>query len=222
MFSKTITLQPDALCANVGSDVSRDDEAREIRRLLREAQAGDERSFGALVRRYEGRALAVARRLLGNRDDAMDATQDALLRLFRFIGRVDGERDFGAWVYRVVVNASMDLMERRQRHAGALQEMQATIDPQDLAVSAAAEANVEGQRVRVAVSDVIARLPPKERAALILRDVEGLSTREVARLLESSEATVRSQICAARGKLRSMRATMDEGHPDVARKDGAR
>lgn len=221
MFCKTTTLPPDALCAGVGPEVSRDEDAREIGRLLREAQAGDERAFGALVRRYEPRALAVARRLLGNRDDALDATQDALLRLFRFIGRVDGERDFGAWVYRVVVNASMDLMERRQRHAGALQDMHATLDPEDLHVSAAAESKVDGQHIRVAVADVIARLPPKERAALILRDVEGLSTREVARLLDSSEATVRSQICAARGKLRNMRAMMDVGQ-DVATRDRAR
>jgi len=185
-----------------------DEDVREIRRLLREAQAGDERAFGALIRRYERRALSVARRLVGNREDALDATQDALLRLFRFINRVDGERDFGAWVYRIVVNASMDLLERRQRQAGALQDIKATLEPEDLYVTPAAESAMEGQRVGAAVANVIAALPPKERAALILRDVEGLSTREVARMLGSSEATVRSQICAARSKLRAMRALM--------------
>jgi len=184
-------------------------EGVEIRRLLVAAQSGDERSFGLLIRHYEQHALSVAYRLLGNRADALDATQDALLRLYRFIDRVDGERDFGAWLYRVVVNASMDVMERRKRHAGAVKEMQATIVPQDFTVTPGAEQAIAQRRSGAAITLLLERLPPKERAALILRDVEGLSTREVARVLNSSETTVRSQICAARTKLRALRTEIE-------------
>jgi RNA polymerase sigma-70 factor, ECF subfamily len=186
-------------------------DAGEVRRLLLEAQAGDQRAFGSLIRKYESRIISVAYRLVGNREDALDVAQDALLRLYRFLGRVDGERDFGGWLYRVVVNASMDLLERRQRHACAVRDMKEGLAAEDAMVMPSAENTIEGQRVGVAVNALLARLPIKERTALVLRDVEGLSTREVATVLGSSEGTVRSQICAARIKLRELREELERG-----------
>jgi RNA polymerase sigma-70 factor (ECF subfamily) len=160
------------------------------------ARAGDLAAFEALMRQYERLVLVTALRLLGSLEDAQDVSQDVFLRLYRNLGKVEAERTLSGWLYRVTVNACHDL--RRRRPAAAPVEEAEDIpagesDPQTAAV--------EAERRRVLAMS-LRMLPEKERAALVLRDLEGLSTDEVARVLGSSEATVRSQISKARIKVR--------------------
>ena len=160
------------------------------------AHSGDLAAFDSLMRQHERLVLATALRLLGNLADAQDASQEVFLRLYRNLGKLDSERAVSAWLYRVTVNVCHDL--RRKRHVAEPVEDAAHLpsdgaDPQ--------RNSVEAERRRV-LQMSLRILPEKERAALVLRDLEGLSTEEVARALGSSEATVRSQVSKARVKVK--------------------
>jgi RNA polymerase sigma-70 factor (ECF subfamily) len=151
--------------------------------------------FEAVMRRHERLVLVTALRLLGDLEDAKDVSQEVFLKLYRRRGSVEGGRE-AAWLYRVTVNACHDL-RRRKPAVSPLEDAPEPAtpegDPQQL--------SVEAERRR-ALEMSLRMLSEKERAALVLRDLEGLSTDEVARVLGSSEATVRSQISKARIKVK--------------------
>ena len=162
----------------------------------RPAKADSLAAFDALMRQYQRLVLVTALRLLGNLPDAQDASQEVFLKLYRNLGKIEEDRALAAWLYRVTVNACHDL--RRKRPAAARVEEAADIvaagaDPQQNAVE------IERRRV---LQMSLRILSEKERAALVLRDLEGMPTNEVARVLGSSEATVRSQISKARVKVK--------------------
>jgi RNA polymerase sigma-70 factor (ECF subfamily) len=127
--------------------------------------------------------------------DAQDASQEVFLRLYRNLGKVDEARRT-AWLYRVTVNVCHDL-RRRNPSSVAIEDAPEPISPE--ADPQRQTADAERRRV---LEMSLRMLSEKERAALVLRDLEGLSTDEVARALGSSEATVRSQISKARVKVR--------------------
>ncbi len=160
------------------------------------AKAGDLLAFEQLMRQYERLVLVTALRLLGSLEDAQDVSQEVFLKLYRNLGKVQGAASLSGWLYRVTVNACHD--SRRRRPASVSME-----DAGDLATAAAdpQQLSAAGERSRV-LEMSLRILSQKEREALVLRDLEGLSTSEVARVLGSSEATVRSQISKARVKVK--------------------
>jgi len=180
------------LPATVGSLEGPDERASAIAA----AKAGDLDAFERIIRQYERLVLVTALRLLGNLADAQDASQEVFLRLYRNLGKIESGGALPSWLYRVTVNVCHDL--RRKRPAAAPME-----DAFDAPASDAdpQQATVEAER-RHALDLSLRRLSEKERAALVLRDLEGLSTEEVARALGSSQATVRSQISKARIKMK--------------------
>jgi len=159
------------------------------------ARAGDLAAFELLMRQNERLVLATALRLTGNMEDAQDISQEVFPRLYKNLGKVKAEAALPAWLYRVTVNACHDL--RRRRPASAPVETAGEL----VASGTDAQTSLtEAERRRV-LEMSLRILPEKERAALVLRDLEGLSTEEVARALGSSEATVRSQVSKARAKV---------------------
>jgi RNA polymerase sigma-70 factor (ECF subfamily) len=173
--------------------------------VAQRAAAGDLEAFQRLVELHQAQVLRTARALLGNREDARDAAQETFLRVYRFLGRYDPRREFRAWLYRIVVNVCRDLFRKRGRVPTAPLE---DADPALLARPGEQEMNADaGDRVR-RVRRALAALPPKEAEALVLRDIEGLSTHEVARALGCLEVTVRSHL--SRGRLK-LRAALDRG-----------
>ena len=166
--------------------------ALELAQLVRRAKAGDPAAFEQVIAQHERRVFRTALRLLGHVEDAQDAAQDVFLKLHKHLRRLDDTRAFSPWLYKVTLNACRDIAARRKRDQGVPLE---TIQP-----AAPQEENLDDARRIVALG--LRRLPEKERAALVLRDIEGLPTAEVARVLGSSEATVRSQICSARLKIK--------------------
>jgi len=169
--------------------------------LIAQARGGDRAAFDRLMRRHERLVLMTALRFLhGNMADAQDAAQMVFLRLHRSLGQFhDSEQagNFPAWLYRITVNVCHD-MNRRTRRRGEV-DLDAVAR---VAGCVQDETALDGDRRRAAVKAGLEELGEKERAAVILRDIEGLDTAEVARILGSSEATVRSQISVARRKLR--------------------
>jgi len=165
--------------------------------LLERAKSGDLDAFDELMRLHEKQVLSTALRILGSMDDAQDAAQETFLRLYKSLNRLPDILEIKSWLYRVTVNVCRDALRKRLRHRT---EQFSGPDPASIAPDPElAWMNQErGKLVEMALTT----LPEKERAAVVLRDVEGLSTREVAGILGSSEVTVRSQICVARAKLK--------------------
>ena len=155
---------------------------------IRAAKAGDSRAFENLMIATEHRVATLAWRILGDAEEVKEALQETFLRVFRHLGRYDERYDFTGWLYRIAVNVCRDLEKRRRRRTffGQLEET-APPPPSGL---------------RIDLARAIDALPPKERLAIILRDVEELSTEEVAEILGNSPATVRVQVSKAREKLR--------------------
>ena len=171
--------------------------------LVRRAKAGDREAFEALLLRHERMVLRTALRLLGRMDLAQDAAQEVFLRLHKYIAGFDEERELAPWLYRVTVNACRDV----RRRSGLREVVPLEAAGEALATdgdAAEIEAGVERDRRRRLVARALLALPEKERAALVLRDIEGLSTAEVAAVLGSSEATVRSQVCTGRMKVKKL------------------
>jgi RNA polymerase sigma-70 factor (ECF subfamily) len=166
-------------------------EAEERLGLLAAAKAGDRAAFELLMRRYERMVLITALRLLGNLSDAQDAGQEVFLRLYRGLAHVNSQ-NLAGWLYRVTVNVCHDMRRRTP-----------ATSPE---VAAVAVENPERQLLETERRDVLRRslrlLSEREREAFVLRDLEGLSTAEVAWAMGTTEATVRSHIWKARIKVR--------------------
>jgi RNA polymerase sigma-70 factor, ECF subfamily len=171
--------------------------------LLAAAQAGDERAFGALVEPYR-RALEVhCYRMLGSLHDAEDIAQETMVKAWRSLERFEGRASVQTWLYRIATNACLDELDRRPRRA------EPAVDPypdERLAGAgtpvldpAARYAQREG--IELAFLTAIQRLPGRQRAALILRDVLGWSGAEIAELLETSTAAVNSALQRARATI---------------------
>lgn len=154
----------------------------------------DER-FEELLRTFERPILRLCYRLLGNLEEAQDAAQEAFLKAFRNFTKLDSERSASPWIYQIAVNACRDRM-RRRRPLSPLDEAALVGGPWN------PEQDAQRAEQRRIVMEGLSELGEKERMALVLRDLEGLETREVAAILGSSEETVRSQTSTARAKLK--------------------
>lgn len=176
--------------------------------VLVRARGGDRAAFEALLRRHERLVFGTARRLLQAVEDAEDAAQEVFLRLHENLGRLDPERPLEAWLYRVTVNVCRTLgRKRRSREAQLLGDDAETLTSTAADPAAAAELEEEHRMV----AEGLATLTRREQSALVLHDLEGLSTREVADGLGISEVTVRTHLCRARLKMRTFRERRHKG-----------
>jgi RNA polymerase sigma-70 factor (ECF subfamily) len=185
---------------NTGADRSPDATQALFARLAERAAEGDLEAFDELMVRTERRVVAIAWRMLGNGDDARDAAQEVYLRVYRALERYRPDEPFMAWVYRITVNVCYDEGRRRRRY----DRRHEPIGDEQPAV--AADTDVEASVLRAQKRAIVARaletLPERERAAFVLRDLEGLSTEEVAETLGTRPVTVRSQVSIARAKVK--------------------
>ena len=181
-------------------------EANFIARL----RAGEEAAFEELVRDYGGRMLSVARRYLGNENDACDAVQEAFAAAFESIHRFKGTSQLSTWLHRIVVNAAlMQLRRRRRKPEQSIEELLPHFDV-DGAWADRGPALLTGHEIldqretRRMVLKCVARLPEAYRAVLILRDIEELDTAETAERLGIALNTVKVRLHRARQALRTL------------------
>jgi RNA polymerase sigma-70 factor, ECF subfamily len=163
--------------------------------LMNEIRGEAVASFDQVLRQREAQVLRTAFRILGNWADAEDVAQEVFLRLHRRGLVFANDAAAEGWLYRVTVNLCLD----RTRSARPSQEL-----PDLASLDRSAEAAVLMEERKQRLMSALATLPPKERAAIVLREIEGLSTAEVAAALGSSEVTVRSQISKALVRLRGI------------------
>jgi len=165
--------------------------------VLERARRGDETAFEELIRMHERQVLRTAFRLLGRLEDAQDAAQEVFLRLYRKLPIFRLVSEIRPWLYRVTVNVCYDLAKKRGRLAAELPAWAAFVEGSQ-------EEQIRLDQQRELLAEALTYLPEKERAAIVLREIEGLDTAEVAEILGSTPATVRSQVSAGRARLREI------------------
>jgi RNA polymerase sigma-70 factor (ECF subfamily) len=179
--------------AGTGGEVSDSD-------LLARHVAGDPDAFGVLVRRHRDRLWAVALRTLGDREEAADAVQDALVSAFRAAHTFRGQSAVTTWLHRITVNACLDrarkAASRRTSSVTDEKQFEELLEPHE-----SAEAPAERGELHRELLDALSTLPPEQRAALVLVDMQGYPVAEAAAVLNVPVGTVKSRCARGRARL---------------------
>lgn len=184
---------------------------------LERARAGDLQAFNDLVLEYQGLVLNLCYRMLGRRQAAEDATQEAFVSAWRNLGRMRGE-NFKPWLLRIAANACTDELRRRGRRPSSSLDLafeegmpeppDREPDPESIALTRELRGQIEGALIQ---------LPEDQRMAVVLTDIEGLAYEEVASVMGTSIGTVKSRLSRARARLREVLLGEPELLPDQFR-----
>jgi RNA polymerase sigma-70 factor, ECF subfamily len=168
--------------------------------LLARHVAGDPDAFAELVRRHRDRLWAVALRTLGDREEAADAVQDALVSAFRAAGTFRGQSAVTTWLHRITVNACLDrarrAASRRTSPVADQENFEALMEPHESAAAPAERGELHRELLAA-----LATLPPEQRAALVLVDMQGYPVAEAAEILDVAPGTVKSRCARGRARL---------------------
>lgn len=176
--------------------------------LVRRTLAGQQDPFAALVARYQKRAYWIAFHVVGRTEEARDVAQEAFVRLFKGLAQYDFARSFYTWFYRIVMNLAIDALRKlRSARAGSLDDVLGGLPDQ----RESGEAPVEREEQDRAVWAVLERLDAKFRAVLVLRDIHGLSCREIAPILKVTHATARWRLHRGRQMFREHWERLERG-----------
>jgi RNA polymerase sigma-70 factor (ECF subfamily) len=201
--------------ATAEANAARADDAALVARL----KAGEDAAYAELVRRHGGRMLAVAKRYLKNEDAAQDCVQEAFLAAFKALDRFEERSSLATWLHRITVNAALQALRRRGgKDEVAIEPWLPSFDedgfregPERL-TAASADELLARDDVRAEVRAAIDRLPTGYRNVLLLRDIEGLSIKEVAEMLEVSENNAKVRLHRARTALKKeLQPLLNEG-----------
>ncbi|OQB14380.1 MAG: ECF RNA polymerase sigma factor SigE [Firmicutes bacterium ADurb.Bin193] len=181
--------------------------------LVSEAKKGNISSFEKLVEQYQTKAFNLAYRILGNSEDAADAVQDALIKVYKNLGSFRESSKFSTWLYRITYNTCLDYLRKNKRIAAS------ALDPSSPdngpTLQEAAEKNERTEKIQRAV----ASLSPEYRVAVVLRDINGHSYEEAALILGCSIGTVKSRINRGRQKLKELLSDYLEQNQDTDRQN---
>ena len=170
--------------------------------LLARAQAGDVSAFERLSLAYADRLYMLLLRLLGDRSEAEDVAQEVMLRAWQGIARFQGRSSYFTWLYRIAVNEASRALEKKGRRPAGV-----SIGAHELQLPASAAHDptrqAENSELRRALGQALAQLPPQLRTAIVLRDIEGLSTQEAADIVGVSQAAFKSRLHQARLRVRT-------------------
>jgi RNA polymerase sigma-70 factor (ECF subfamily) len=178
--------------------------------LVRRVQAGDTAAFRALFDKYHRRAFAVAMGVVKNQDDALDAVQEAFVKVHKNIHKFEGSSSFYTWLYRIVMNVSIDHVRRTNRRKSLDFDERALHEESEVAGDGAlvpnvTDANPGKAALRRELGNAIERalhdLPEHHRAVIVLREIEGMSYEEMAEALEVPKGTIMSRLFHARKKM---------------------
>jgi RNA polymerase sigma-70 factor (ECF subfamily) len=179
--------------------------ASEYAELVARAQASDREAFDRLVDETYTMAYATAYRLTGDADAASDATQDAYVRAYASLHTFRGNSTFSTWLYRIVVNVSLDILRRRARAPAPLTSAGEQDEEREVEVvdhTANPQADVERRERQAAVQRALQRVSDDHRTVLVLFDLNGLAYEEIAAVLGVPLGTVKSRLNRARLALR--------------------
>lgn len=177
--------------------------------LLESAKKGDIEAFEKLIEAHEKKVFNIALRMMGNYEDAKDMAQEAFIRVFKSIGSFKEQSSLSTWIYRIITNICLDeLRKRKNRKVMSIDdnikyddgEIKRDIVSDDLTP----EEKVERDEVKRMVSYAINELSDEHRTAIVLRDIQGFSYKEISEIVNCPEGTVKSRISRARQALREI------------------
>ena len=172
--------------------------------LIERAKKGDTEAFGTLVERYQRRVIGVAMAVVHNQEDALELAQETFVRAFENVSKFESRSSFSTWLYRIAANTAIDFRRREGRHPTTRGE-EAETEIQRLP-SGLGDSFKEAQRneLRQRLNDALEELTPEHRAAILLREVEGLSYDEISEVMQCPRGTVMSRLHYARNRLREI------------------
>jgi len=199
-------LADQSILKNTATD--RVEEGRVDLELVKRCQKGDESAFNELVQRYQRKIFTVALGMVKNPDDAMDLTQEAFVKVYRYLGNFQGTSSFYTWLYRIVVNLCIDYIRKAGKHGhdefdekthAKSENQQQGVLSSDLGLNPSK--TLGRKELAMVMQLAIAELPPYHRAVILMREVEGMSYVDMAEALQVSKGTVMSRLHHARQKL---------------------
>jgi len=183
-------------------------EAERDAALVERLKGGDTKALDDLFRRHRDAAFGIAYRLLGAREDALDVVQESFIHVLRGIDGFRGQSSFRTWLYRIVTHAALDYRRyRSHRQADSLDAENAPEPPATGPGEPSPQEEAQEHDLRRAIDEALANVSEKNRAALVLYALEGMSYKEVAEVLGISIGTVMSRIFNARQRLRELLAS---------------
>jgi RNA polymerase sigma-70 factor, ECF subfamily len=198
--------------------------------LVAQSRAGDERAFRALVEKYQRRAYGIALGILRNPEDAMDASQNAFIKVFRNLHGFKGDSSFYTWLYRIVVNVCIDHCRkhgkmkpveydetfRRRDEAAVVVPLSGNTKPMHPG------AKFENDELRAQLNKALGELSENHRSIIVLREVEGLSYEEIAEVMDCHLGTVMSRLHHARKNLqKALKPYLEASDSHLADQAGA-
>lgn len=175
--------------------------------LVVQFQNGSLEAFETLLSRHEAKIYSLALRFTRDNEDAEEVVQDVFATVYRKIDSFEGKSAFSSWIYRITVNAAfMKLRKRKQKPTMFMEDLAPMVQQQYLDASSSHENSADsfskGRELRSVLQEAIQKLPEQYRSVFILRDVDGMSNEEVAKVLVISLAAVKSRLHRARLMLR--------------------
>ncbi len=192
--------------ASAASETAKEAAVHEVAQLVKQVQAGDRQAFRALFDLYHRRVFAIAFGVVKNQQDALDIVQEAFIKVHKHIGSFQGTSSFYTWLYRITMNLSID----HTRRARKLTEFDETVSKDGALAEGAAlpqiayenpAKTVARQQLSESIQAALAELPEYHRAVILLREVEGMSYEEMAKVLRVPKGTIMSRLFHARRKM---------------------
>lgn len=183
--------------------------------LLQKAIAGDIQSFEILIQKYQRKAYNIAYRYMGNEQDAKDALQDALIKIYKSLKNFREDSSFYTWVYTIVTNTCKDALKKRNK-MDKVSSLTSYLDKENgeiLDIKDEAyipEKILESREYQQQLLSALDKLTIEHKEAIMLRDIQGFSYDEISEILECTVGTVKSRISRGRQKLREIIITMME------------
>jgi RNA polymerase sigma-70 factor (ECF subfamily) len=179
--------------------------------LIKKSVEGDLKSFERLIEKYERNAFAMALRYLGNHEDASDASQEALIKVYKNLPKFRFESTFTTWMYRIVINTCKDHLKKTNREkVVSIEESQR--EYRDEKRSSDPESLAEASEVKSEVHKALERINENYRMTIILKDIQGFTYEQTAQMLDIPIGTVRSRISRGRIELKN---ELISNNPDI-------
>lgn len=165
--------------------------------LIQKSKEGDHSAFRLLVEQNQNFLYAVAYKILGNEDDALDAVQDSFVKVWKKLHLFDTKQIFKTWLYRIISNTCLDILRQQKTKPMeriSIADLNRFIEDNTLEI----------KEMVIMVYDLVHQLPEKQRVVFVLRDLEGLSVAEVSKILKLSSSKIKSNLYNARIQMRKM------------------
>ena len=179
--------------------------------LVKQAQGGDTEAFDQLVGRYRTRVFGMIYNMVHNEQDAWDLAQDSFLKAWKSIARFRGQSSFYTWIYRIVMNVTIDWLRKKQVKGGGTEFDDGIqlreIDPASKTVpktEALPHQAMERDEIRARIEKAIGQLSPEHRAVILMKEIDDMQYHEIAETLGCSIGTVMSRLFYARKKLQNL------------------